>query len=92
MAKVVIIAVAPNQAQVKRISDQLVKIFQQEIPPADFIEVVPGSIKPVDVKYHMYKALVRTDVYIGGVKQHHSNIRFRTDKDFNVIASHITFS
>lgn len=78
--------------QIKRISSQLVSVFRQEQPPADFIEVVPDSIRPVDAKFKLYKALVRTDVYIGGVKQHVSNIRFKLDRVNSVIASSITFS
>ena len=76
----------------KKINDQLVAWFQGERPAADFIEVVPDSVKPADPKFKLYKALVRTDVYIGGVKQHISNIRFKTDHRDNVISNSVTFS
>ena len=79
-------------AQNKKVVDQLVRIFQMERPPADFIEVVEGSVRAVDVKFHLYKALVHTTVYIDGGKEHFSNIRFKTDRDSNVIANSITFS
>ena len=83
----------PLPAQyVAQVSQQLVQYFGQEIPPADFIEVVPGSLKAVDTKFRLYKGLVRTDVYIQGVKQHISNIRFKVDPAFNVIFNSITFS
>ena len=78
--------------QVKRIDSQLVSIFRQEQPPADFVEVVADSVRAVDAKYKLYKALVRTDVYVGGVKQHVSNIRFKLDRNNHVIAQSITFN
>lgn len=78
--------------QLKRIATQLVGAFRQEQPPADFIEVVGDSIHPVDTKFKLFKALVRTDVYLGGVKQHVSNIRFKLDRTNNVIANSLTFN
>ena len=66
----------PVVAQNKKVADQLIRIFQMERPPAQFIAVVENSIKPVDVKFHLYKALVHTTVYIDGGKDHFSNIRF----------------
>lgn len=78
--------------QIKRIETQLVSRFRQEQPPANFVEVVPGSIYAIDTKFKLYKALVRTDVYIGGVKQHVSNIRFKLDPLNNVISNSITFN
>ena len=84
--------VSPQTLNTKRVSDQLISVFQGERPPADFIEVVSDSIKPVDKNFHLYKALVRTDVFIGGVKQHISNIRFKTDNSGNVIPNTITFA
>jgi hypothetical protein len=84
--------VAPQITNTVRIGEQLVRWFQGERPPADYIEVVPDSIKPVDAKFHLYKALVRTDLYIGGVKSHISNIRFKIDQRDNVIGNSVTFS
>ena len=83
---------ALSEAQVDAFASQLVKAFQAETPPADVIAVISNSIKPVDPKYGLFKALVRTDVYIGGVKQHISNIRFKLDKGLNLVANSITFS
>jgi hypothetical protein len=81
-----------SRDQHKKVENQLVSVFKTEQPPADYVEVVPDSLRPVDAKFKLYKALVRTDVYCNGVKQHISNIRLKLDKGNNVIANSITFN
>ena len=76
----------------KKVTDQLVAYFKAEVPPADYVAVVDNSIKPVDEGYGLYKALVHTTVYIAGGKEHFSNIRFKLDKEHNVIVNTITYS
>ena len=73
---------------------QLVRIFQNENPPADYVEVVEDSVQCVDEKFHLYKALVRTDVYFNrlGLKQHISNIRFKIADKFYVKPETVSFN
>ncbi len=86
-------AIPLPHAAVMRVTEQITNSFMTETPPADYVEVVAGSIKPVDIKFGLWKGMVRTDVYVKHtLKQHVSNIRFKLDAYNNLVPTSITFS
>ena len=83
-----------SSTEAEYMAKQLVRIFQNETPPADYVEVVEDSVQCVDEKFHLYKALVRTDMYFNrlGLKQHISNIRFKITDNFAIKSETVSFN
>ena len=77
----------------RRIGDQLINWFLRENPPADRADIIQGSLKPVDARRTNWIAKVMTTVHLPSqIKQHVSQVYFRTDGKNNIINNNVMFA
>ena len=78
---------------IRRIGDQLINWFLREDPPASYVNIIPGSLKPIGDSKTNWIAQVMTQVYLTelGAKQHISNVFFRVDGRNKIINQSVTF-
>lgn len=78
----------------RRVGDHLINWFLRESPPADHVDIVPGSLKPVEGRNSAWQALVQTTIFLSklGARQHVSKVYFRVDGKQNIVTNKIIFA